>query len=566
MLTRYAKEMNRELPHGYHPTPQLKRERYIILNGEWDFSLDSDAICSEYKEKILVPFCPESELSGIKRSVLPGDLMHYRRSFAIPDEWKTGKTILHFGAVDETAEVYINGERVGSHAGGYTPFSFDITDKLKDGENELRVEAKDGLEAKYPHGKQRYKRGGMWYTPVSGIWQTVWLENVPSTYIEGIRITPSESGIDIDIDGGAYEKKLTLTDSGDVFSFSGEHLHIDADGLEKWTPEKPHLYYFTVEAGEDRLESYFAYRWVDVRPFGERERLCLNGEPYLFNGLLDQGYYPDGIYTPATEDAYLDDILTAKKLGFNMLRKHIKTEPMIFYHLCDKHGMAVFQDMVNNGKYSFIKDTALPTVLFSWQRLHDRYLSRDAETRRIFEDTMYETADLVYNSPSVVYYTIFNEGWGQFEADKMYERLSAYDGTRIIDTTSGWFRRRSSNVDSRHIYFRRLSPKKLDKRPLVISEFGGYAHVVDGHIFNTENQYGYRTISDRRDYCDAVTALYENEVAPLVANGASALVYTQLSDVEDEVNGLLTYDREVLKLDAERMAKINSELSKLSKL
>ena len=333
-----------------------------------------------------------------------------------------------------------------------------------------------------------------------------------------------------------------------------------------WSPEDPYLYDFTLEAGEDVIESYFAIRWVDVREVKGVKRICLNGKPYLFNGMLDQGYYPDGIFMPATVDGYLDDIKLTKSLGFNMLRKHIKIEPMIFYYLCDKHGIAVFQDMVNNGKYSFFKDTVLPTVSTVYlQSLGDKHFNRSKEARAIFERTMYATADHLYNTPSIVYYTIFNEGWGQFLADEMYEKLKAFDPTRVLDSTSGWFRRNETDVDSRHIYFRPLKPKKLDGRPLVISEFGGYAHSVKDHVYS-DHVYGYRVYPEQKALDDAIYKLYDTEVRRLVENGASAFVYTQVSDVEDEINGFVTYDRQVVKVDADKLKKLNEELKSISEL
>ncbi|MBQ7343214.1 MAG: glycoside hydrolase family 2 [Clostridia bacterium] len=565
LTTPYVDKMDRACPHGYHPTPQFKRQGYLSLNGEWDFCLNESEECSEYSEKILVPFCPESPLSGIERAVLPCHFMHYRKVFTIPEGFGE-RTVLHFGAVDQTSQVYLNGRLLGRNEGGYLPFSFDISEKLVEGENELVLVARDGLDHKYPYGKQKYKRGGMWYTPVSGIWQSVWLEATPMVYVEDIKITPYEKGVKIAVTGGDVHKRITLKESGEVFEFDGGFANIEPKEVKLWTPETPYLYEFTLECGDDVIESYFAIRWVDVREVGGVNRICLNGKPYLFNGMLDQGYYPDGIFMPATEEGYIDDIKLTKALGFNMLRKHIKIEPMIFYYLCDKMGVAVFQDMVNNGTYHFIRDTALPTVSTVYlQSLNDKRFSRDTEVREIFENTMYGTLDHLYNVPSVVYYTIFNEGWGQFCADDMYDKMKSFDSTRIIDSTSGWFRRRKSDVDSRHIYFRALKPKKLDGRPLVISEFGGYAHGVEGHTFS-DDVYGYRVIKTQKEYEDAVCKLYETEVKDLVESGASAFVYTQVSDVEDEINGFVTYDRQVVKVDAERLKKINTELKNISEL
>ena len=565
LTTPYISKMNSACPHAYHPTPQFEREAFLSLNGEWDFCLSKDDGACEYNEKILVPFCPESALSGIEKAVMPDDYMHYRRTFTLPEDFKSERVFLHFGAVDQTCTVYVNGIKLGSHKGGYIPFCFDITDELCDGENEITVVAHDGLDHKYPYGKQKYKRGGMWYTPVSGIWQTVWLEGRPKRHVEDIKITPHEKGVRIAVTGGENHKRITLKSSGEVFEFDGAFVNIEPKELNLWTPETPYIYYFTLECGEDVIKSYFAVRWVDVRDVGGTARICLNGKPYLFNGMLDQGYYPDGIFMPATEEGYIDDVLLAKKLGFNMLRKHIKIEPMIFYYICDVHGIAVFQDMVNNGKYNFVKDTVIPTIETTLlQRLNDNGFAKNPETRAIFEDSMYATADHLYNVPSIVYYTIFNEGWGQFCADDMYEKLRSFDSTRVIDSTSGWFRRHKTDVDSRHIYFRPLKPKKLDGRPLVISEFGGYAHSVKDHVFS-ESVYGYKVFSDRADFEAAVLKLYDKEVRALVEKGASAFVYTQVSDVEDEINGFVTYDRQCVKIDCDKLRKINEELDKISK-
>ena len=564
LITPYIEKMDTLCPHSYHPTPQFKRDTYYCLNGEWDFAQSKEECVREYDEKILVPFAPESSLSKIERTVLPDDFLHYRKNFVLPDNFSGKRVILHFGAVDQICAVSLNDKELGRHEGGYIPFSFDITEKLTNGENEITVTAVDGLDHKYPYGKQKYKRGGMWYTPVSGIWQTVWLEGRPDTHIEDIKITPYEKGVKIAVTGGDIHKKITLTDSGEVFEFDGNFVNVEPSEVRLWTPENPYLYYFTLESGEDKIESYFAIRWVSTEEIGGKKRLCLNGKPYLFNGLLDQGYYPDGIFMPATLDGYIDDINMAKSAGFNMLRKHIKIEPMIFYYLCDKLGIAVFQDMVNNGEYKFGYQTVVPTISPMFlQKLNDKNTARDPEARAIFESTMYATADHLYNVPSIVYYTIFNEGWGQFLSDEMYEKLKSFDPTRIIDSTSGWFRRYKTDVDSRHIYFRALKPKMLDGKPLVISEFGGFAHGVKGHTYG-ESVYGYKTISDRQEYEDKVCKLYDTEVRALVERGASAFVYTQVSDVEDEINGLFTYDRRVIKIDCDRLKKINDDLKSIS--
>ena len=564
LTTPYIEKMDKTCPHAYHPTPQFERPLFYSLNGEWDFCLNNSECAVEYDKKITVPFCPESEASGLGIAVMPENYMHYRKCFTVPESFSGKRVYLHFGAVDQTCEVYLNGRLIGAHEGGYIPFSFDVTDLLKNGENEIKLTARDTLDHKYPYGKQKYNRGGMWYTPVSGIWQTVWLEGRPKVHVEDIKITPYEKGVKIAVTGGDNHKKITLTESGEVFEFDGCFVSVEPKEVKLWTPENPYLYEFTLECGDDSIKSYFAIRWVDVREVNGTKRICLNGNPYLFNGMLDQGYYPDGIFMPATVDGYLDDIKMTKALGFNMLRKHIKIEPMIFYYLCDKHGVAVFQDVINNGNYSFFKDTVIPTVSTVWlQTLNDKYFNRNKEAREFALRNMYETAEHLYNTPSVVYYTIFNEGWGQFNADEMYAKLKSFDGTRVLDSTSGWFRRHETDVDSRHIYFRPLKPKKLDGRPLVISEFGGYAHGVKGHTFG-EDVYGYRVFNEQAEFESALLKLYDTEVRALVEKGTSAFVYTQVSDVEDEINGFITYDRKVLKVDADKLKKLNEELKKTS--
>ncbi len=556
LFTEYAKSIENTVPHSYYPRPSLKRDSFIYLNGEWEYG-ESD-ICEEYiyTEKILVPFAPESALSGIGRT--PREYMHYRRTFVLDDTFKDLRVLLHFGAVDQECTVVINGKQKFEHKGGYLPFEFDITDAAVIGQNAIEVHACDLLDKKYPYGKQTKKRGGMWYTPVSGIWQSVWLEIVPENYIQKLKIDTECGRVMLTVTGGYEEKTVTL-DTGECFYFTGDSCDITPKDARVWSPESPNLYTFTLKSGEDFVESYFAIREIGVTEEGGLKRITLNGKPYIFNGLLDQGYYPDGIFTPATVDAYLDDIRLAKSLGFNMLRKHIKLEPEIFYYLCDKEGIAVFQDMVNNGSYSFLRDTALPTI--GLQRLPDRFLHTEKESRRIFEESMLQTADYLYNHPSVVYYTIFNEGWGQFCADKMYKRLKDKDGTRIIDATSGWFRRKESDVDSRHVYFKRLKVFKADKRPVVISEFGGYSYRVEGHLFSEKN-YGYRLCGSREEYEKELYELYLSEVLPLVKAGASAFVYTQLSDVEDETNGLITYDRRVIKVTPERCREVMEKITR----
>ena len=558
LTTAYAEKMDRNCPWGEYPRPTLARDSYICLNGLWDFAYSKNEP-TEYSEKILVPFSPECALSGIERGHTDEELLYYRRVFEIPKNFIKKRVILHFGAVDQVCRVYINGSLTGEHRGGYIPFSFDITELVSEGENTVKVVCEDTLSNIYPYGKQTKKRGGMWYTPVSGIWQTVWLESIPENCIEGLKITPSLDSVKIEVKGAKGGKRLTLRDSGEVYDFTEDEITVTPEKINLWTPETPYLYYFTLETEEDKVDSYFALREISTEKIDGVSRLTLNGKPYLFNGLLDQGYFPDGLFLPATVDGYIDDIKTAKSLGYNMLRKHIKIEPEIFYYLCDSMGIAVFQDMVNNSDYSFLRDTVLPTIAL--KRLPDKRLHKNKMSRKVYRDTMRETIAHLYNFPSVVYYTLFNEGWGQFSADDIYDEAKALDGTRIYDATSGWFWQKKSDVDSYHIYFKKLKIKDNPNRPIVISEFGGYSHRVTGHLFG-EGNYGYKTFKSKEEFENAVRKLYTDEVKPLLSRGVSALVYTQLSDIEDETNGFLTYDRRVLKVDAEKFKSILEGLEK----
>ena len=562
-----------------YPRPQLVRKDWMNLNGEWKFSIGDGQDKAARSGRIIVPFCPESALSGqgleSDYGKYIGKKLIYEKSVVIPDEWidysadqSLGKrVILHFGAVDQEATVYINGKEAGSHKSGYLPFSIDITkflkfDETKEKATRIKVVAEDRLDHKYPWGKQKIDRGGMWYTPVSGIWQSVWLEPVPEEHIASLKIDTGLDWVEIrayGIESGTIELlgEKHRMNKDEAASSPCASVHIDIHHPHIWTPEDPYLYEFKITAGDepedgkknvaDSICSYFALRTLDIRELDGYQRLCLNGEPYFFNGLLDQGYWQDGIYTPCEPELYAEDIRKMKALGFNTLRKHIKIEPEQFYYDCDRLGMVVFQDMVNNGDYSFFHDSVLPTIGFTG--LGDRNGNSDAEAREIFLSAMEDTVKHLYNHPSVCYWTIFNEGWGQFCADDAYDKLKALDGTRFIDATSGWFRRSKSDVDSHHVYFKKIK-LKAGRRPLVLSEFGGYACKLSEHCFNKEKTYGYRKCADEAVLLSDMGRLYDEEVLPLIGKGLCAAIYTQVSDVEDETNGILTYDRELTKFDS----------------
>ena len=540
---------SKKTPWQVYPRPQMRRDSYVNLNGTWELTAEGE------KYQICVPFCPESLLSGVQKHFSEGVPLTYRRKFTLPEDFGRGRVLLHIGAADQKTEIYVNQIHLATHTGGYDSFTVDITSALQ-AENELTIMCTDDLrDQSQPYGKQVLpeKRGGMWYTPVSGIWQTVWLESVPETYIENLRIDNRGCSVEISI-SPALEGKVTAPGLGE-FSLIDGKVTIAPENPHLWSPEDPYLYDFSIETAQDKVDSYFAIRSLEIK----ENRLCLNGKPYFFHGLLDQGYWPDGLFTPAAPECYCDDILAMKNLGFNMLRKHIKVEPEEFYYQCDRLGMVVFQDMVNNGDYSFFRDTALPTI--GLQKLPDKHLHRDALTRQWFLDAMAATVRQLRNHPSICYWTIFNEGWGQFDSDNVYEQFRELDDTRFIDSTSGWFRQKKTDVDSRHVYFKPIK-LKAEEKPLVLSEFGGYSYKPEGHVFNTESTYGYGKYDDIEKYAAAVADLYENQVLPTREKGLCAAVYTQVSDVEDETNGILSYDRKVCKLSPELMRPIAEKLCK----
>lgn len=552
-----------------YPRPQMKRDNYRILNGYWNYCISSEPMMPEqYDGKILVPFSPESVLSGVNRQLRPKEILWYERRLNMEDKPKDKRCMLHFGAVDQFCEVYINHQKVGEHMGGYLPFSIDITRRLMVGTNLLSLRVIDDSETSYhSRGKQKLNRGGMFYTAQSGIWQTVWLEWVPDLYIESLRITPmvEDSAVRIDIDMNQdfdQEKIKNIVFRVDIYDNNRliesmmsrvPFLTIPLRKFTFWSPENPYLYDMVITVGQDRVESYFAMRKVEVRTDQDNiPRIYLNHEPYFQNGLLDQGYWPDGLYTAPSDEALIFDIQKAKELGFNMLRKHIKIEPLRWYYHCDRLGMLVWQDMVNGGEdYNIILVGYLPTIFpgiaSRIKDHHYRWFGRKSEEgRREWMKECEDTITHLYNCPSVVAWVPFNEAWGQFDAKQAYERIREIDTTRLVDHASGWYDQKCGDFKSIHNYFHPLKVSP-EKRPVVFSEFGGYACYIPEHSYSLM-VYGYRIYLTKEELDTAYQNLMEKEIRQLMDQGLSAAVYTQLSDVEDEVNGLYTYDRKICKV------------------
>lgn len=619
LYTRWGRELNVNEVLQEYPRPLLKRDSYVNLNGYWDYAFTKEFKKPEqYDGRILVPFSPESVLSGVERQLRPDEYLWYRLPLGsdcrtgngCPGEsgigtHGTGKTglqqsspgcprkgkaagidweklaagmrlILHFGAVDQACRVYVNGKEAARHAGGYLPFSADITEYLCPAvPGEIVVAVKDLSDTSYhAKGKQKLKKGGMFYTAQSGIWQTVWMEYVPENYIIELVTEPQldkkrvriyvrsqiQTPVQIQIQAPAIHQSAdgkvheTFYESEyQHMGMSNEYIEIPLPVICPWTCEEPWLYDFTVTMGEDRVESYFALRTFTVEPDGEGiPRICLNGKVQFQNGVLDQGYWPDGLYTAPSDGALIFDILEMKKLGFNMLRKHIKIEPQRWYYHCDRLGMVVWQDMVNGGTYYKHWFVTYAATLISWKKwkladIYPRLLSRTHKEGRLeFVREMKETIRILKGHPSIAVWVIFNEGWGQFQTEDMTRIARACDSTRLIDQASGWFDQKGGDVQSVHNYFFKLEFAAEKERATVLSEFGGYSLRVAGHSA-CKKLYGYGT----HKTLAGLNAAYQKQMQKVkdqIPNGLCASVYTQLSDVEEEMNGIFTYDREVRKI------------------
>ena len=551
-------------PLPEYPRPALRRDSYENLNGLWQYAITGSAgLPAKWDGDILVPYSPETKASGVGRTLQPGAWLHYHRSF-VPPAGTGGRVLLHFGAVDQKAKIYVNGKLAGAHLGGYTAFTVELTEFLTDGPSVLTVAVRDGTDTnEYCRGKQKTKRSGIWYTPQSGIWQTVWLESVPQNYIRSLHVTPlfDAHQVEITVEG---EGQCMIDLEGKRFTFpAGVPAHVPVQSFRPWSPEHPTLYPFSVTLGDDTVYSYFAMRKCSVETDKDGvRRLFLNGKPYFHNGLLDQGYWPDGLYTAPSDDALVYDIQLAKDMGFNMLRKHIKVECDRWYYHCDRLGMLVWQDMPCGGRRydPLIVSTPLVTGWHlddSWYPLFGR---TNVTARKAFLNELRDMVTTLYNHPCIAVWVPFNEGWGQFDSQTAVQVIRSVDKTRTIDPASGWHDQGFGDVRSLHVYFQkyRFQPDKLGRATL-LSEFGGYIHRVEGHAIGGKSV-GYKTCDAPLSLEYALQALYDEQIRPAIAQGLSAAVYTQLSDVEDEVNGFVTYDRRVEKLPEALMRAIAREL------
>lgn len=595
LYTRWGKNLDRDHVLEEYPRPLLMREDYQILNGWWDYAFTIDyKQPQQYEGRILVPFSPETALSGVGRQLKPDEYLWYRRNFDLPGwdrEKGQNRILLHFGAVDQSCEVRINGHKVKRHTGGYLPFEVDISRYAQESANELIVAVKDLSDTSYhSKGKQKLNAGGMFYTAQSGIWQTIWLEKVPETYIKEIKTVPDiekkiirikvsssystdkknvdklSRNLPIEIkirkpglypDPVVKPSQISTEDMLEtaVLAVSDKWIEIPIESISLWNCETPYLYYFEVKLGDDRAISYFAMRKfsLETKVHEEFLRICLNGEVQFQNGVLDQGYWPESLYTPPSDAAMIFDIREMKKTGFNMVRKHLKIEPQRWYYHCDRLGIVVWQDMVNGGSYYKHWFVTYGATLLSWLRIpmrdvYPRLLSREAKAGRLeFIREMKETIRLLGNHPSIAAWVIFNEGWGQFQTEDMTRIVRRLDPNRLIDQASGWFDQGGGDFSSLHNYFFKLFIRPERERASVLSEFGGYSYREPGHCAK-EKLYGYGICKNKKDLEKRFLERWSG-VRNLIPQGLSASIYTQWTDVEEEVNGVFTYDRGVRKIE-----------------
>ncbi|UAY55757.1 glycoside hydrolase family 2 protein [Arachidicoccus terrestris] len=553
--TRWAHEVSPINTWRAYPRPQMERDNWQNLNGLWDYLTTDSTVKSlpeQYGGQLLVPYPIESALSGVKKSLQPNQYLWYRRAFVMENKDPKEKTLLHFGAVDFEATVYINGKEVGRHSGGYTSFSFDITSLIKQGNNEIVVRVWDPTDQGYgPHGKQVLHPQNIYYTPSSGIWQTVWLETVPEAYIKALKITPDidKSAVRVTVQSDA-NKKIEITTAGKtVKGRSNTDITIPISNPHLWSPEDPYLYDLSIKMGKDQVKSYFAMRKVSVQKDEKGiDRIFLNNQPYYNLGVLDQGFWPDGLYTAPTDEALAFDIKAIKAMGFNTLRKHIKIEPARWYYYADKIGMLVWQDMVNPNQ-------GLPEG-----------------AKAAFEKQCKETIEELYNHPCITTWVLFNEKWGRYEQKRLTDRIKQMDPTRLVNGHSGELlyvndvlRSPSPNayVDADmtdvHSYPYPRMPIKQAGKAQVLGEFGGIGVFIPGHQWNASKAWGY--IQEKPADLKAKYEIMNQHLQLLKAEGLSGSIYTQPYDVEGEQNGLMTYDRKVVKIPLETLRKIHEPLN-----
>ncbi|MGL1891548.1 MAG: glycoside hydrolase family 2 [Spirochaetaceae bacterium] len=587
--TPWSKTINRELPLNEYPRPELLRDRWLNLNGIWDYAVIDKTINNislkdgiNWEGDILVPFAIETELSGVTKPLKPGQSLWYRRSVTVPESWSGEKIVLNFEAVDWFCICYVNGVKVGEHKGGYIPFCFDITDKLNSKDNQIILAVEDSTDNGFQQrGKQVLNPTGIYYEATSGIWQTVWLEPIPvDNSIISIKITPNidtnlvelttttiiDTKLRVTITEGDKTIKTTECKSNTMYKLPFEDYKL-------WSPQTPILYGIKIEiisnkSSPDFVDSYFGMRKIssEICKNGHK-RVLLNNKPIFLHGPLDQGYWPESGMTPLCEEAILFDIEKTIELGFNMTRKHIKIEPRRWYYHADRLGLLVIQDAVSGGsewtKNPILFASIIAGVKFndSTKKAHKRTLRNTKESREDFENELHSMMEHLHNHPSIIIWVPFNEAWGQYDSVRITKEIGAKDPTRLIDHASGWIDQGVGDFSSIHTYtFALKNKKKREDRIYFLSEYGGYNLNVPGHMWNENKKYGYKSFKDKNSLEKAYINLIEDQLIPKIKNGLSVAVYTQLTDVEIESNGYFSYDRKVQKIDTNVVRSLNQKI------
>ncbi len=567
IMTRWASQINPERPHSKYPRPQMRRKQWLNLNGLWQYAIRSrEQIKPEdFDGTILVPFPIESALSGVKMKLGKNNLLWYNRKFEIPASWQNQKILLHIEASDWETNISVNGAPIGQNRGGYSPFYLDITDVLrKNGPQEITISVWDPCNiGKQPRGKQVTKPKGIWYTSVSGIWGSVWLEPVPQNYIKSVKISTDldKKQVVFAVKSEGIRKNLSIkiyNGKQQLYTVTGrvdeKNIVSLADvPLQLWSPQSPFLYDVTItlindnNETEDTVTTYFGMRKIHLaKDKGGITRLFLNNRFVFQYGTLDQGWWPDGLYTAPSDEALAYDIEVLKELGFNLIRKHVKVEPRRFYYWCDKLGMLVWQDMPNGGMNIGPKDP-------------DPLVKSGISAQ--FEYELKNMVDSLYNHPSIIMWVVFNEGWGQYDTRRITQWLKLFDSTRLVNSASGWTDRGIGDVYDIHSYPGPAIPPTDPNRALVLGEFGGLGFPVRQHTWDNQENWGYRNFKAIKPLNNAYENLLFN-LHQLIPRGLSAAVYTQTTDVESEVNGIMTYDRQYTKLDPGRIKKLHQKLYK----
>ncbi len=570
LLSNWGEKLDRDHPLPEYPRPLMQRDSYQNLNGNWQYQItERNGDTKENGWKcITVPFALGSSLSGTEEQLQPGQAVWYRRQFAYrPNSFRTW---LNFEAVDMECIVFMNGMKVGGHKGGYAPFSFDVTEYVKYQNTIMLKIIDDSEQGMYAYGKQVTHHSGMWYTPSSGIWGSVWLEDVGLHGIHDLKITPDydASCVYVNAAGNFDQAVITVSSKGHVIHSgitNDGHYTVPLPDFHAWSPDDPFLYDLYVSTDDDVVKSYFGMRHFSATFDADGiMRFCLNHHPLFLSGLLDQGYSADGLMTYPSEEAMVYELQMIKDMGFNMLRKHVKIENRRWYSLCDHMGILVMQDMPSGGFSEYDVKTlgVLPSLGLRHRKDDgsDAKLKRSEASKLAYYEELDAMLDELYNVTSIFAWVPFNEGWGQFSSAQVTQKINQYDRTRLVDSASGWFDQGCGSFNSIHDYFFPFHANRKDqKRILLLSEFGGYAYLEWGHT-TCEKLYGYRKFKDKKELEDAIYRLYEKMILANIRKGLSGCIFTQVSDVEDECNGLFTYDRKVLKVDPHRMKKMNERL------